>query len=134
MTAAEIARIYALAFPDTRPWSVAEVERLLSDPTVSCDFVDGAYLISRSVVGEVEILSLATDPACRRKGLASTLLTDLLERSEVVFLEVGASNAPALALYQGAGFALVGRRAKYYRTLGGQFEDALVLRCARTAL
>jgi ribosomal-protein-alanine N-acetyltransferase len=41
----------------------------------------------------------------------------------VVQLELAATNAPALALYQGLGFVVVGRRSRYYP----DGEDALLL-------
>jgi ribosomal-protein-alanine N-acetyltransferase len=42
-----------------------------------------------------------------------------------MWLEVRASNIPALALYEGARFAQVGRRARYYVK---PVEDAIVMR------
>ena len=42
-----------------------------------------------------------------------------------LLLEVRVSNAPAIALYEGLGFAQVGRRPKYYHN---PHEDALILR------
>jgi len=44
-----------------------------------------------------------------------------------MFLEVRPSNAPALALYEKAGFATIGRRKGYYPAANGR-EDALVMR------
>jgi ribosomal-protein-alanine N-acetyltransferase len=44
-----------------------------------------------------------------------------------VFLEVRASNAAAIRLYEGNGFDTVGRRVNYYPAADGR-EDALVMR------
>jgi ribosomal-protein-alanine N-acetyltransferase len=47
-----------------------------------------------------------------------------------MLLEVRPSNTGAIALYQAAGFAEIGRRKGYYPAHGGKREDALVLRRA----
>ena len=44
------------------------------------------------------------------------------------FLEVRASNQPALALYQRTGFVAVGQRRAYYPTHTSEREDAVVMR------
>jgi len=41
----------------------------------------------------------------------------------VIYLEVAAQNAAALGLYNSLGFALAGRRAKYY----ANGDDAVIL-------
>jgi ribosomal-protein-alanine N-acetyltransferase len=45
-----------------------------------------------------------------------------------VFLEVEENNQPARRLYQRAGFAIVGRRERYYRQAGGEPLNALLMR------
>ena len=50
-------------------------------------------------------------------------------RAEAMFLEVAADNAPAIGLYQSAGFARVGLRKGYYPHPDGA-KDALVMRRA----
>jgi [ribosomal protein S18]-alanine N-acetyltransferase len=50
-----------------------------------------------------------------------------LRGAESAFLEVSAENAPAIALYESAGFAKAGLRRGYYQTPEGQRIDALVL-------
>jgi ribosomal-protein-alanine N-acetyltransferase len=52
--------------------------------------------------------------------------------AQTMFLEVGADNRRALALYAGLGFAKVGTRKAYYSTLSGS-TDALVLRLSLSA-
>ena len=46
-----------------------------------------------------------------------------------VFLEVEENNAPARRLYERTGFAVVGRRERYYRQASGEQSNALLMRC-----
>jgi ribosomal-protein-alanine N-acetyltransferase len=90
------------------------------------------YGLARAVAGSGEILNVAVAPERRRQGLARAMLLSLLKglgQRDVteVFLEVRASNAAALALYQEHRFEPVGHRPDYYRR---PREDALVLRRA----
>lgn len=131
-----IAALHALSF--RRGWSDGEVERLLLDDNVVAD----RALLARAVVGfvlarwaadEAEILSIAVDKAARGRGLGRALLHRNLQRLaglgvRTVFLEVGADNGPALALYERMGFAEVGKRERYYGTEIALDSTALVLR------
>jgi [ribosomal protein S18]-alanine N-acetyltransferase len=85
------------------------------------------FLASRRVApDEREILNVAVDPAHRRKGVARALLADELARGPGRwFLEVRASNAAALRLYESAGFERYGSRPGYYREPA---EEAIVMR------
>jgi [ribosomal protein S18]-alanine N-acetyltransferase len=85
------------------------------------------FLVARQVApGEREILNLAVDPAKRRAGVARRLLArELSAASGAWFLEVRASNAAAIQLYESAGFSYVGLRKAYYH---GPAEDAIVMR------
>lgn len=75
---------------------------------------------------ETEILSLAVAESFRRRGLAEALARRLfaLRRGEY-FLEVRASNAAALGLYEKLGFERQGRRRAYYHR---PVEDAVLMR------
>lgn len=81
------------------------------------------------VLDEGYILNLAVWPQFRRRGVASALI-EALEVEAVklglVFLtlEVREGNAPAIALYESAGFLLAGLRKNYYDSPG---ENALLL-------
>lgn len=120
-------------FPD--PWSESGLASALEPPHGWGLLAEGGqgvlgYLIGRDVGGSGEILNLAIAPGARRRGLGRTLLEQGLAAMTArgvteVFLEVRASNAAALALYQRAGFRVVGVRRRYYRSPS---EDALVLR------
>ena len=75
------------------------------------DLVLGFLVVRQTTPGENEILNLAVDPAARRTGVARGLLEDALARTRGLwFLEVRASNAAALRLYESAGFERAGRR------------------------
>ncbi len=87
------------------------------------------FLIGRAAADEFEILNMAVSPGNRRQGIGSKLLACALEFSRVsgsarVYLEVRASNEPAIALYTSHGFTECGRRALYYCD---PVEDALLL-------
>jgi ribosomal-protein-alanine N-acetyltransferase len=62
-------------------------------------------------------------------GLGRVLLAAAIARlgDGEMFLEVAADNAPAIGLYQSAGFIQAGVRCGYYARSGGAV-DALVLK------
>ena len=81
------------------------------------------------VADEGYITNVAVDPSCRRQGVAAQLLQvfdNFAKGNHLAFLtlEVRPSNAAAIALYEGFGFAEVGRRRNYYDL---PKEDALIL-------
>ncbi|WP_028575204.1 ribosomal protein S18-alanine N-acetyltransferase [Desulfonatronovibrio hydrogenovorans] len=88
-----------------------------------------AYLSLVMVGDEAEILNLAVSPQSRRKGLGKKLVSEAIQACSLqgigqIFLEVRPSNGPALGLYTGLGFRVVGRRKAYYPD---NHEDALIL-------
>jgi len=94
-----------------------------------------AYGVLMLAPGEAQLLNLSVVPDARRCGLGAELLAQFLADArrlgaEQVFLEVRASNAPAIALYTRAGFVPVARRESYYPGSGADAsrEDALVMR------
>jgi ribosomal-protein-alanine N-acetyltransferase len=80
--------------------------------------VDGriaGFLVTRGTApGESEILNLAVGRQYRRRGIARRLLGEALQAGGAWYLEVRESNAPAIALYRQAGFAVAGVRPGYY--------------------
>ncbi len=130
---AAVARLEKACF--SSPWSetslAAELENPLSLWLVAEQ--DGAlcgYIGSQAVPPEADVMNLAVEESCRGRGIAESLCRQLmqalrLQGVEALFLEVRASNAPALALYAKLGFAEVGRRRNYYRAPA---EDALILK------
>jgi [ribosomal protein S18]-alanine N-acetyltransferase len=135
MRPSELASLHAAAFTSPPPWSEAAFASLLVDPAVTLLATPDArgFLIGRQVADEAEILTLATHPEVRRRGLARALVVQFLEAARAggatrVHLEVAEDNAAARALYAACGFAETGRRPAYYRDAAGRPGAALLLR------
>lgn len=78
------------------------------------------FLVYRSSAKETEVLTIATDPEFRQFGAGTCMMEQMIrdclsDRIEEIFLEVEASNQPALRLYRKLGFEKVGERKNYYR-------------------
>jgi ribosomal-protein-alanine acetyltransferase len=86
-----------------------------------------AYLVWRQTfTDEFEILSLATHPTHRRKGVARALIHEFCAAHKGnVFLEVRESNHGAIAFYESMGFQKTGVRHSYY---GDNGEGAIVMK------
>ncbi len=128
------------AFPT--PWSLAMFVLELSKPSGVCL----AALRDGTVVGHLvcsrydtvwHLMNIAVDPKVRRQGVATQLLTALLERIDdgrgetQLTLEVRPTNGPAIALYERFGFRSAGTRPRYYQDNG---EDALIMWRTRATL
>ena len=129
---AQVAALERLCFSD--PWSensvASELENELSLWLVAeeGETVLG-YVGSQTVLDETDMMNVAVHPDHRRRGVAAALITELVSRlkmrgSRCLKLEVRASNAPAIALYETLGFTQLGLRKNYYRN---PKEDALIL-------
>ena len=129
---AQVAELEKLCFSD--PWSENSVASELKNPLslwliAEEDGVVCGYVGSQTVLGETDMMNIAVHPDCRRKGVASALITELICRlkgqgSHILRLEVRESNAPAIALYKAMGFTQLGLRKNYYRN---PKENALIL-------
>jgi ribosomal-protein-alanine N-acetyltransferase len=91
------------------------------------------FAVSRMAADEAEILSIAVDASHRGRGLSRTLLLTHLGHLaghgvRTVFLEVEENNQPARRLYDKAGFAVAGRRERYYQQPGGEQLNAVLMR------
>ena len=89
------------------------------------------FALSRAIAGEAELLLLAVRRRNQGHGVGKTLLDEFMSASRIrgatrVHLEVREGNH-AVALYERAGFSLVGRRRHYYSGRDGQFHDALTM-------
>ena len=124
-------------------WSEAAIGRILALPgafglLAIAEAPAGAepsapagFLLARTVVSDVEVLSLGVPTPWRGKGVARALLSAALHRArglgaERVLLEAAEDNAAACALYAAEGFAVIGRRPAYYRRPPGPAVTALV--------
>ncbi len=91
------------------------------------------FIVSRTAADEAEILSVAVAPKYRGRGFSRDLLRTHLGHLaghglKTVFLEVEENNRPARALYERAGFRVVGRRDRYYKDSSGEQLNAVVMR------
>lgn len=128
--AAPLAALHAACF--AAAWDAAAITTLLGTKGTFAFHQPNGFVMARIAGDEAEILTLAVAPAARGKGLGRALLQAAINKAQVMgaqtmFLEVGADNPHALALYAGLGFAKVGTRKAYYSALSGG-TDALVLR------
>lgn len=134
---ARLAQIHAAAFTTPRPWAAPEITSLLEGRHVFL-LTEGApgsetsFLIGSAIAGEAELLTIAVAPDHRRHGLGARLLDRFLVEAGqrgagMLFLEVAADNAAAIALYQRVGFHATGRRRNYYHSPDGRAVDALVM-------
>lgn len=116
------------------PWSEAMLEDALFDPQASFIVAEDeegnilGYAGLHVILDEGYIDNVAVERDARRHGVASALL-DVFCRfgaAKLAFLtlEVRASNAPAIALYEKYGFQRAGLRPKYYDK---PREDAVIM-------
>lgn len=118
------------------------VEQVIADVLVSqalIGHVVTGFALSRVVLDEAELLTIALDREVRGLGLSAPLLERHMARAaqagaQAMFLEVADDNAAALTLYRGAGFSEIGRRKGYYPASQGPSpghgnrRDALTMR------
>ena len=133
--APRLAQLHGASFH--RGWGEGEFEQMLSErDTLVHRLRQGrktiGFAVSRMAADEAEILSIAVDAKHRGRGLSRNLLLTHLGHLagrgvRTVFLEVEEHNQPARRLYDRTGFAVTGRRERYYRQDGEQL-NALILR------
>lgn len=134
----ECAAIHAASF--AHPWSEADFEQLMLGAAVVSDGAIeiagnglSGFILSRTVLDEAEILSLAVAPERRRCGVGGTLLSIHLRGLAALgvrrlFLEVDMDNSAARALYARRGFYQIAERKAYYRKDGSRPANAFVMR------
>lgn len=87
------------------------------------------YAVYSIVADEAELLLFVIDEPHQGRGFGKALLAHIIQnldgKAERLFLEVRASNMPAIQLYETIGFNQVGERANYYSLPWGR-EDALI--------
>lgn len=138
MTPDDLASLHSRAFSATRAWSAAEFAALQARPGAILTGGTSCFALLCVTLDEAEILTIATDPAYRRQGLARGVLQQAEDAARAsgaaqVFLEVAEDNTAARALYAGAGYRQVGRRPGYYLPKDAAPVAALILRKQLTA-
>lgn len=131
-----LARLHAASFH--RGWGENEFEHMLSERNTTIHRLRRGgdvlgFAVSRIAADEAELLSIAIAPGARGRGLSGELLRSHLGHLagrgvRTVCLEVEENNDPARRLYARAGFAVVGRRERYYREAGGAELNAVMMR------
>ncbi|MDD6189711.1 MAG: ribosomal protein S18-alanine N-acetyltransferase [Clostridiales bacterium] len=116
------------------PWSAEMIRSELENP--SCLYLAAlegdtlvGYIGVQTVLDEGYINNVAVRPEYRRRGIASALISLLIEQAREIglaflTLEVRASNDAAITLYEKLGFSPVGRRRNYYEK---PREDAILM-------
>jgi [ribosomal protein S18]-alanine N-acetyltransferase len=142
--ASRLAAIHAESF--AVGWDQMSFEQMLSarDHWGDCLVLRGffgeiamGFALSRLVLDEAELLTIALDPEARGRTLSRGLLLHHASRLRIagakrLFLEVAEDNLPALALYRSLGLTETGRRKGYYpaethRSQGLKKRDALTM-------
>ena len=87
------------------------------------------HICLETVLDEGILTSVAVKEKYRNKGIAKKLMDSFIDEAKnrniaFINLEVRASNAPAIALYEKYGFEKVGTRKNYYSK---PTEDALLM-------
>jgi ribosomal-protein-alanine N-acetyltransferase len=125
--ALDVEGIYEVEKKSFKPDDVYNVE-LLRFLCSYCGDHSYVYVADGKIIGYIitciegnaaHVISIATDPQYRRRGVGKSLLCtalSLLAKGEVqeVFLEVRVTNEAALSLYRAAGFEVVEVLKNYY--------------------
>ena len=123
------------------PWSLAMLVLELSKPSGVCLAAESSgelvgYLVCSRYDTVWHVMNVSVDPDRRRRGIASAMLSALIEQIDGVdggrvggtesriTLEVRRSNAGAIVLYERFGFRSAGVRRRYYQDNG---EDAVIM-------
>lgn len=125
--AGRCAELEEILFPGDSPWPKEAFEHELIQPrntylgaTIEGKLVGYAGLSQAGpqAFPEFEVHTIGVDPAYQGHGLGTALLGQLTDIADAaggpVFLEVRTDNAPAIGLYEKAGFVRLGIRKNYY--------------------
>ena len=135
-----VANIELLVQPQDA-WTYKTLVEMLEQNSVSMLLVYAAEERADKVIGyclyqvlfeQAEILRIGTHPDYQRQGIASQIFAKLnaeLKNNQVesLLLEVRADNAPAIALYEQQGFAVIHKRKGYYQVPHQPAIDALIM-------
>jgi ribosomal-protein-alanine N-acetyltransferase len=122
----------------SHPWHQRVFQDMVASPRAGfflaeCDSDCVGFACVQQAGDEATLLDIVVSPEYQGQGVGRQLLNYLIDRlreggnAETFFLEVRASNFPAIALYLSCGFVEVGERRDYYPRSGGGREDALIM-------
>jgi ribosomal-protein-alanine N-acetyltransferase len=125
-----VLRLEASSFRN--PWTAGTFDSMMSTPVSQLyvaragDTRIVAFCACWVIEDEVHINTIAVDAAVRRQGIATALMTAVLQLTGAgrATLEVRRSNVAAIGLYEKLGFQVSAVRPKYY---GDPEEDGLIL-------
>ena len=131
-TVTQVAQLEAACF--STPWSESSIrEELTNEWAIWIVALEGAQLAGYIGVqfgpDGADIMTIATAPAFRKKGIGQTLITMMVKQLRQkqlkwLTLEVRPSNIAAIRFYTALGFEQVGRRPRYYQK---PTEDAILM-------
>jgi len=142
MTEEDVAAVAVLEAENfSRPWSYDAFFNTLSDENYIVIIAKEAdallgYCVLLCTGEEADITNVCTAPATRGKGVATEMLTAIMEVGYArgvteFFLEVRESNTPARSLYTKLGFEEIGLRKNYYEE---PREHAVLMKKGETAV
>lgn len=119
------------AFPWTESTFTSNQGERYLNLKLTCNDTLVAFAITQVVLDEATLFNIAVHPSHQRQGHGRHLLEQLIETLEArgittLWLEVRASNANAIALYEQLGFNEVSVRRNYYPAANGR-EDAVIM-------
>ena len=118
LTPADLPRAFAIEQASHAfPLASNQGERYLNLKIMQGEVMAG-FAITQIVLDEATLFNIAIDPAFQRQGLGRTLLEEVIQQLEqkdvfTLWLEVRASNAKAIALYESLGFNELSIRRNY---------------------
>lgn len=129
----DVLRIEKASF--SSPWSresfLREMERAPLSVTIVAQEAETVigYIVAWCIIEEAHIGNVAVDPDRRRQGVGRMMMDWFLQHATArgcafATLEVRDSNHAARHLYASLGFAVAGRRRRYYLNPS---EDAVVM-------
>ena len=118
----------------SRPWTAEDYRGFLDRE--DADFLVAVengrvvgYIGEYGIPDEGDITNVSVDRKCRNRHIGRKLVLELIRAAEErgirkIFLEVRESNAPAIRLYENAGFRKTGIRRNYYTS---PMENAVLM-------